>query len=470
MTVQTILIGTEEQHAAYVRALGQQASDTSTQHSVQLQALRAQHSAELSQLATQHHTDANNLQQQLNDCQTLLREQQTCHLALQQEDHKLMMSQLATFLAWESDDLALQLCTSHDAAWSSLHTQHEQQLEAVQAKMLEQNVDALQGICASSDAAAEGLIACNVELTQGLSQLHGTQIEVLSITFRCDLEGVRQNHAQVLAEAQAGYHARMEEANANHEVALNEAMFSVTQDSQLAVESQLTEADARHAAELEALQARHTEHLAEISTQHEQDQAESLSHLSQALEQLSEEHALSVDMVETMWADKQADQHELHQQQLLDMCMQHDSAMTDLTMSFNRQLEAAEAQREEQLSEMSREQEVVRTGLRQDAESDCQQHSVQLVNLQLQAEQTEHKLRAELSSDKAAAAAAIQRYQELQTQLEVTSLRQHPVVTQFFVSFLVSVSNNTGPFLQCWSFLLYLSSTAELVYSWQQHW
>ena len=422
--VQETLTGTEEQHSAYVRSLGQQASDTSAQHSVQLQALQAQHSAELSQLATQHHTDVTFLHQQLKDCQMLLQEQHTSHLAIQREDHKLMMSQLATFLVWQRDDLVLELCASHDAAFSSLHTQYEQQLDAVQARMLEQNVDALQTICTSSDAAAEGLNACNVELTQDLSQLHSTQLEVLGMTFRSDLEDVKRNHAQDWADTQADYHARMADVNARHEAALSETMTLATQDSQLAVEFQLTEADTRHAAELEALQARQKEHLAEISTQREQDQAESLSHLSQTLEQLSEEHAQSVDMVETMWAHKQADQHELHQQQLLDLFMQHDSAMTDLTTSFREQLEAAEAQHEEQLSQMSCEQNAVQAGLRQQAESECQQHSVQLVNLQLQAQQTEHKLRAELSADRAAIAAANQRYQELQTQLEVRSLHQ----------------------------------------------
>ena len=302
MTVQAILTGTEEQHAAYVRSLGQQASDTSTQHSAQIQALQAQHSAELTQLATQHHTDAEYRHQQLKDCQALLQEQHAGHLALQQEDHKLMMSQLATFLVWERDDLALELRTSHDAALSSLQTQREQQLDAVQARMLEQNVDALHSMCASNDAAAEALVAGNVELTQGLSQLQSTQLEVLGITFRSDLEDVRRNHAQLLMDAQADYHARTAEANARHEAALNEAITLATQDAQLAVDSQLTEADTQHAAELEALQARHEEHVADISAQHEQDRTESLSHLSQALEQLSEEHALSVDMVETMWA------------------------------------------------------------------------------------------------------------------------------------------------------------------------
>lgn len=335
----------------------------------------------------------------------------------------MMMSQLATFLVWEQDDLALDLRTSHDAALSSLRTQYEQQLDAVQARMLEQNVDALQGICASSDAAAQGLIACNIELTRCLSLLQSTQLEVQGITFRSDLQDLGQNHTQVVTEAQAEYHASMAEANARHEVAFNEAITSATQDSELAVQSQLAEADTCHAAELQALQASHEEHLAEISAHYEQDQAESLSHLSQALNQLSEEHALSVDMVETMWADKQADLYELHQQQLLDLAMQHDSAVADLTSSFREQLEAAEEQHEEQLSQMSSEQEAVQSGLRQDAESERQQHSVQLVNLLLQAEQTEHKLRAELSTARAADGAANQRYQELQAQLEVGLLQ-----------------------------------------------
>ena len=423
MTVQAILTSTEQHQAAYVRSLGQQASDMITQHSAQLQALQAQHSADLAQLATQHHGHAKFLQQQLKDIQLRLPEQHTCHLALQQEDHKMMMSQLATFLVWEQDDLALDLRTSHDAALSSLRTQYEQQLDAVQARMLEQNVDALQGICASSDAAAQGLIACNIELTRCLSLLQSTQLEVQGITFRSDLQDLGQNHTQVVTEAQAEYHASMAEANARHEVAFNEAITSATQDSELAVQSQLAEADTCHAAELQALQASHEEHLAEISAHYEQDQAESLSHLSQALNQLSEEHALSVDMVETMWADKQADLYELHQQQLLDLAMQHDSAVADLTSSFREQLEAAEEQHEEQLSQMSSEQEAVQSGLRQDAESERQQHSVQLVNLLLQAEQTEHKLRAELSTARAADGAANQRYQELQAQLEVGLLQ-----------------------------------------------
>lgn len=412
-------MGIEQQHAAYICSLGQQASDMGTQHAAQLQALQAQSSAELTQLATQHHTDATHLQQQLKDTQILLQEQHACHLVLQQEDHKLLLSQLATFLAWEQDDLALELRTSREAALRVLQTQHEQQLDGVQAKMLEQNVTALQGMCASNDTAAESLSARCVELTQGVSQLHSIQLEVLDITFRSDLAHVRQHQAQALAETHADYHARMAEAQTSHESAMSEAKALVTLESELAVQSQLIEADTHRVAELEALQATHEERLAELSTQHQQDQAESLRHLTQAMEQLSQEHALTVNMVETLWADKQADQHELHQQQLLDLSIQHDSRMTDLSVQFQQKLEAAEAQHEEQLTQMSSEQEAVQTALRQESTSERQQHSVQLVNLQLQSEQIEQKLRAELSAARASHSAGNQRYPELQAQLEV---------------------------------------------------
>ena len=393
----------------------------STQHSSQLQSLQAQHSTELSQLTSRHQADAEHLEQQHTDSRMLLQQQYTSYLALQQEEHKLMMSQLATFLVWERDDAALELRTAHDAALGSLHTQHEQQLDAVQGTMLEQNVDALQIICASSDAAAESLVTCNAELTEGLSQLHSAQLEVLGLTFRSDVEHARQDYARVLDEMRADYQAKMAEANTNHEVAMNEAMILATQDSELAIQSQLTEAGICHAAELDMLSASHKEYLAEVRAQRERDQAESLRHLNQAMEQLTHEHAVRVNMIESLWADKQADQHELHQQQLLDLSMQHDSAVTDLTLHFQEQLEAAQAQCDEQLSQMSSEQVSTEAKLMHDAEAERQQHSVQLVNLQLQFEQTEHKLRAELSAVRAHAAAD-QQHQKLQTQIEVRRL------------------------------------------------
>lgn len=419
VTIQAVLTNIEEKHAAYVLCLSQEASEMSIQHASQLQALQAQHSTQLSQLAAQHQADVDSLQHHLADTQMLLQEQQSHQSALQQEDHKLMMSQLATFLVWERDDMAWELRTSHDAAFSSLRMRHEQQLDSVQAKMLEQNVDALQSMSANNTTAAESLVACNAELTQGLGQLHSAQVEVQDITCRYDVEHVKQTHAKALHEMQADHQARLAEANMSFESALNEALTLAAQDAELAAQSQLTEASAGHAVELAVLNTNHDEHLAQITAERERDQAESLCHLKQAAQQLADEHAQSVRMLDSLWADKRAHEHELQKQQLLDVSVQHDAAVDDLNICFYERLEAAQAQHDQQLSQMSSEQDSAQTRFRQGAESERQQHSVQLVNLHLQFEQTEHKLRTELAAARAASVTATQQYQDLQVQMQV---------------------------------------------------
>lgn len=420
VTIQAVLTVTEGKHAAYVLCLSKEASEMSIKCASQLQTLQAQHSTELSQLAALHQADMDCLQHNLADTQMLLQEQHSDQCALQQEDHKLMISQLATFLAWERDDIAWELCTSHEAAFSSLCAQHEQQLDSVQAKMLEQNVDVLQCMCVHSNAAAESLVACSAELTQGLQQLHSAQTAVQDITCRYDVEHVKQTHAQALHEMQADHQAQMAEASMSFESALNEALTLAAQDTELATQSQLTEASAGHAVELAVLRSNHDELIAQMSAERERDQAEALCHLKEAAQQLSDEHAQSVSVLDSLWADKQANERELQKQQLLDLSMQHDAAVDDLNMHFYKRLEAAQAQHDQQLNQMSAEHESTQARLRQSAETERQQHSVQLVNLQLQFEQTEHKLRTELVAAKAVSVTATQQYQDLRVQMKVT--------------------------------------------------
>ena len=424
--MQAEMASTEEQHAKYVTKLAEEASAShalaQTQHADQLQALQAQHSAKLSKLALQHRTDTEWLQQELTHTHMLLQEQHASDLQLCQENHKLMTSQLVTFLAWEKDDLALELSIANNNALSRLSAEHEQQLHSVQSTMLQQNVDALQSLSVSQDSAAQSLIAQNADLTQALSELHNVQLDMRASEAGVSVAYMKQTHAEELNSMQAGCQVRLAEALAGHEIAMNEAMLLATQDSELAMQSQQIEIGAAHSVELETLRVSHQEHLAEISTQREHDQAESLSHLTQALEQLSNEHAQSLAALESIWTDKEADQQEAFQQQLLDLAMGHDSRTHDLRAQLQANLEAAQAFHDEQMSQLSSEHQTALTRLQADAETERQGLSVRLINLQLEFEQTERKMTKDLSTAAAAGAALEQQQADMCERLKVRSL------------------------------------------------
>ena len=423
LMLQAQLASTEEQHAVYVSQLAEEASashtSACTQHADQLQALQAQHSAELSQLASQHQTVTEWLQQQLTETHTLIQEQHLSCAEICREDHKLMVSQLVTFLAWEKDDLALELSMANDNALDKLSAQHEQQLHSVQSTMLQQNVDALQHLIVSQESSVQSLIAQHADLTHALSQLHGVQLEMQDAGFGISIVHMKQTHAQELDSMQASCQTRLAEAMANHEMAMNKFVLLATQDSELAAQSLQIETGAAHAAEHETLRLSHQEHLAEITTQREHDQAESLSHLTQAIEQLSNEHAHSMAALESLWTDKQADQQEAFQQHLLDLAMQHDSFTHDLRMQSQANLEAAQACHDEQMSQLCLEHQTALTRLQDDTETEHQGLSVRLVNLQLQFEQTERKLTNDLNTAAAAGATVEQQQADMREQLKV---------------------------------------------------
>lgn len=415
----------QKQHADYIRQLASEASQLSTSASVQLAANQTQHSAQLAAVTSQHNAELASLQQQLADGDSVLRAEHASNVEFHQEEQKLMVSQLATFLAWEKDDAMLELRTSREAELSSLRAQHEQQLDSVQAKMIEQNVVALRAMSASSEAAAQGMIAQNADLTQDLSELHRIELESQHVAYSLRLEDDNADHAGLIEHLESEWELKMAEAKASHEAALAQALTSAAQDSEYISQSHVKTLLSTHAAELHSLTAEHQQHLAELTAQREQDQAESQSHLTQALEQLIQEHSHSLASAESYWTDACTDQQQLHQQQLLDLSMEHDSALANLTICWQGQLQAAQAQHDAELTHISSQHDSGLGQLREQAESTQQLHTVQLVNLQLELEQTERKLRAEVTSAQAEHATVVKTYAGLHKQLQVCKWKTH---------------------------------------------
>ena len=315
-------------------------------------------------LTSQHHSELDSLHYRLTDTTAMLNEQHASDLAFQAEQQKLMVSQLVTFLAWEKDDAMLELSTSHAAQLSSLVTQHDQQLDSVQAKMIEQSLDALNVVSASSQAAAQILTAEASDLTQDLDQLHSIELQTQQIAFALSLEEAHAEHAQSVQRLEAACEAQVAEAACSHETALRQALNSAAHDSETESQAQVGMLLTAHAAELESLMAEHEQHLTVIATQCTQDQAESLSHLTEAMEQLTHEHAESMASAELDWTHAQTDQQEQHKQQLLDLTMEHDSSLSDLTDGWQKRLQAAQLQHNAEMSHLSSEHDSAVTHIR----------------------------------------------------------------------------------------------------------
>ena len=410
----------KEEHACYVGQLASEASAAQTNQADQLEASNVQHSAELSQLASQHHTFTECLQQQLSDTVILLEEERASHTELSRQEQKLMMSQVVTFLEWERDDLAMGLSESHDAAIIRLEAQHEQQLDSVQSTMLQQNMSAVENLSQTNAAAAQALIAQHAELAEDQSQLHDAQLSIQGLVFQNDVEQLQLAHADHLQVTKAEWELKTVEAAAAAEAAVSEGVSLAAQDSELARQCCQLERAAQHAAEVDMLRCNHQQHLAEIAIQHEADQAESLSHLTQALEQLSHEHAQILASSESARADREADQQEAFQQQLLDLSILHDSFIADVNTQKHEQLQAAQALHDAYMGQICSEHESALTKLQGAIEAERQLHSVQLINLQLDFEQTERQLTSELHAAESSCTASKQRHQELRQQLQVS--------------------------------------------------
>ncbi len=406
----------EQYHARYIHQLASQASQLSSSASAQLAASDAQHSAEVEFITSQHQSELDSLHHQLTDTTAVLNEQHASDLAFQAEQQKLMVSQLVTFLAWEKDDAMLELSTSHAAQLSSLVTQHDQQLDSVQAKMIEQSMNAMS---ASSQAAAQALTAETSDLPQDLNQLHSIELQTQQIAFSLSLEEAHAERAQSVQSLESAWEAKVAEAKRSHETALRQALNSAAHDSETESQAQVGMLLTAHASELESLMAEHEQHLTVIATQRTQDQAESLSHLTQAMEQLTHEHAQSLASAELDWTHAQTDQQEQNKQQLLDLTMEHDSSLTDLTDGWQKRLQAAQSQHDAEMSHLSSEHDSAMALIREGAELAQQLHAVQLINLQLEFEQAERKLRADVSAAQHAHATAFALHTNLQHQSQV---------------------------------------------------
>lgn len=417
LTLQAQVALEQQQHADYISQLASEASQLSASASAQhseLARLETQHSSELALLISQHQSELESAQQQLTDTENMLSEQHASDLEHYEEAHKLMTSQLVTFLAWEKVDIALEASTSHEGIISSSAAQHEQQVDAVQAKMIDQSTDTLKALSESSEAAAQGLIAQTGELAQDLSELHRVEVETQQIAFTLRLQQEGVDHALSVQHLESKWESSLLEGRRDHEAALTEALSSAAQDS-----AQMTSLLSAHAVQLDALTAEHAQHLSKIAAQREQDRAESLSHLTQALEQLSQEYTHSLASAELFWTDAQTDQQQLHQQQLLDLSIQHESATSDVNNKCQERLQAAQAQHDTELGHVSAEHALMLCQLREDAESAQQLHAVQLVNLQLESEQAQHELRADVRAAQSELTKAVATYLDLQEQLQV---------------------------------------------------
>ncbi len=370
-------------------------------------------------ITSQHQSELDSIHHQLTDTTAVLNEQHASDLAFQAEQQKLMVSQLVTFLAWEKDDAMLELSTSHTAQLSSLVTQHDQQLDSEQAKMIEQSLDALNAVSASSQAAAQALTAETSNLTQDLNQLHSIELRTQQIAFSLSLEEAHAEHAQSVQSIESACEAEVAEARRSHETALRQALDSAAHDSETESQAQLGTLLTAHAAELNSLMAEHEQHLTVIATQRTQDGAESLSHLTQAMDQLTHEHAQSLASAELDWTHAQTDQQEQYKQQLLDLNMGHDSSLSDLNDGWQNRLEAAQSQHDAEMSHLSSEHDSAMAPIREGADSAQQLHAVQLINLQLEFEQAERKLRVDASAAQHAHAAAVALHTNLQHQSQV---------------------------------------------------
>ena len=409
----------EQQHARYIHQLASQASQLSISASAQLAASDAQHSAEVDLITLQHQSELDSTHRQLRDTAVVLNEQHASDLAFQAEQQKLMVSQLVTFLAWEKDDAMLELSTSHAAQLSSLGAQHDQQLNSEQAKMMEQSLVALNAMSASSQAAAQALTADASDLTQDSNQLHIIELQTQQTTFSLSLEEAHAEHAQAVQSLESAWEAKVAEARRSHEAALRQALNSAAHDSETENHAQVGTLLTAHAAKLESLMAEHEQHLTVIATQRTQDQTESLSHLTQAMEQLTHEHAQSLASAELDWTHAQTDQQEQYKQQLLDLTMEHDSSLADLTDGWQKRLQAAQSQHDAEMSHLSSKHDSAMALIREGAESAQQLHAVQLINLQLEFEQAERKLKADVSAAQHAHAAAVALHIKLQHQSQV---------------------------------------------------
>lgn len=373
----------------------------------------------MSLLTSQHQAELALMQQQLADTVTALNEEHSSDLQYYAEEQKLMMSQLVTFLAWEKDDAILELDAAHETGTSTLLCEHQQQLASLQAKMMEQNVDALEAVSVSSEAAAQAMTAQTAELTHDLQQLDSVELETQQIALRLSLNQVRHEHAQSIQRLDAMWELQLAEAKDSHQDALNAALTSAAQDSGFEIQTQANAMLCAHADELKLLMAQHEQQLADIATQREQDRAESLSYLTQALEQLQHEHAHSLASAEWDWTHAQTEQQALHQQLLADLTMAHESSLTTLTHHWQEQVHAAKSEHDTEIACWSLEHDAAVSQLREDAQSAQQLHDVQLINLQLECEQTERKLNADVKSAQTKHAETVAQHAELQTQLQV---------------------------------------------------
>ena len=153
-----------------------------------------------------------------------------------------------------------------------------------------------------------------------------------------------------------------------------------------------------------------------MAAQRQNDQAESLSHLTQALEQLSAEHAHSLAAVESRCTDAQTEQQHLHEQQLQDQSMEHDPLLTDTISHWQERLQLAEAAHSAEMTHLSAQNESYMCNVSQASEAAEQLHTVRLVNLQLELQQVQNKLKAEIVAAQAQHDATSS---ELQNQLQV---------------------------------------------------
>ena len=204
-------------------------------------------------MQSQQQCQLDTMQQQLRNAESILAEQHVSNLADVEEEHRLQLAQLATFLAWEKDDKVVELNTAHEEEVCSLVMQHEQQLDAVQAQMTENSLQSLQAMNASNTSAAEAMVAQHAQVCVDLTKLHEGMLAYGRVGTDVALQQMSADHAESIKRLQSEHESQVTETVRAYEQALADALAASAQSS--ALETQCCLSD--HAAELESVRLEH---------------------------------------------------------------------------------------------------------------------------------------------------------------------------------------------------------------------
>lgn len=431
MTAETLPITLQEQlsslalqHAAQLQCLAEQcalhSSQASAKQANQQALLQHAYSADLAHLRDLHSAEITSLQLQLEQTESDHSAQLSSELEHCSSQHRTDLAQLATYLSWEQDELLLRIATAHQTAVKQLESQHEQEVDTLQRATVRQTADTLDAVSLHAEQDAQQTVIVVVdELTQGLRELHAIELSFQAFLAQQQRAEIVAEHTDEMRQQETRWQQQLTEAVSQCE---QQVRHSATQASEAESQAQLQQLSATHAETVEALASAHMQHLAEVEAQRAQDRAESEAVLSDAIQQLAAEASHQLSTASVFWDDQQQLLLQQHRDNLLHMQMQHESATAQLTQQQQQQLEALSAQHDTEQAQLSSQHESQLSCTHQQAESAQQVHLVQITNLQLEHEQAELGLRAELACVKEARAEAMLASKQLQIDVQVHSM------------------------------------------------